>query len=68
MRKLKNIKILSEKFENVGCTVVIGALGSVPKMNLKTNLKVIDVKYLLEMIRKCALLGSARILRKGLEV
>ena len=27
--------------KNVGCTVVMGALGSVPKMNLKTNLKVI---------------------------
>ena len=46
----------------------MGALGSVPKMNLKTNLKIIDVKISVEMIRICALLGSARILRKGLEV
>ena len=43
--------------------VVMGALGSVPKMNLKSNLKVLDVEISVEMIRKCALLGSARILR-----
>ena len=48
--------------------VVMGALGSVPKMNLKNNLKVIDVKISVEMIWKCALLGSARILIKVPEV
>ena len=47
--------------------VVMGALGSVP-MNLKNKLKVIDVEISVEMIQKCALLGSAKILRKVLEM
>lgn len=44
-----------------------GALGSVP-MNLKNKLKVIDVEISVEMMQKCALLGSAKILRKVLEM
>ena len=46
--------------------VLVGALGSVP-LRLKDNLKVIDVGISIELIQKCALLGSARILRKVLE-
>ena len=45
--------------------VVVGA--SVP-LRLKDNLKVIDVGISVELIQKCALLGSARILRKVLEM
>ena len=47
--------------------VVVGALGSVP-LRLKDNLKVIDVGISIELIQKCALLGSASILRKVLEM
>ena len=47
--------------------VVEGALESVP-LRLKDNLKVIDVGISFELIQKCALLGSARILRKVLEM
>lgn len=43
---------------------VIGALGSVT-MNLKNKLKVTDMEISVEMIQKCALLGSTRILGKG---
>ena len=46
--------------------VVVEALGSIPP-RLKDNLKVIDVGISVELIQKCALLGSARILRKVLE-
>ena len=42
--------------------VIVGALGSVP-LRLKDNLKVIDVGISIELIQKCGLLGSARILR-----
>ena len=47
--------------------VVVGALGSVPP-RLKDNLKVSDVGISIELIKKCALLGSARIIRKVLEM
>ena len=43
-----------------------GALGSVP-LRLKDNLKVIDVGISVELIQKCALLGSARFLRCKVE-
>lgn len=48
---------------------VMGALGSVP-MNVENKLKVkvIDVEISVKMIQKCAPLGSARILRKVLEM
>ena len=48
-------------------SLVVGALGSVP-LRLKDNLKVIDVGLSVELIQKCALFGSARILRKVLEM
>ena len=47
--------------------VVVGALGSVP-LRLKDNLKVIKASISIELIHKYALLGSARILRKVLEM
>ena len=47
--------------------VVVGTFGSVP-LKLKDNLKVVDVGISVEMIQKCTLLGSARILRKVLEM
>ena len=47
--------------------VVVGTLGSVP-LRLKDNLKVIDVGISVELIQKCALLESASILRKVLEM
>ena len=46
--------------------VVVGALGSVP-LRLKDNLKVTDVGISVQLIQKCALFGSARILGKVLE-
>ena len=48
-------------------SVVVGALGSAP-MNLKNNLKVIDVEISVGIIKECAPLESARILRKVLEM
>ena len=48
--------------DTVDCSCVMGALGSAP-MNLKNDLKVIDVEISVEMIQQCALLWSARILR-----
>ena len=47
-------------------SVVVGALGSAP-MNLKNNLKVI-VEISVGIIKECAPLESARILRKVLEM
>ena len=45
--------------------VVVGALGSIP---LRLNdLKAIEVGVPVGLIQRCALLGSARILRKVLE-
>ena len=41
--------------------MVTGAISSVP---MKNNLKVIDVEISVEMIQKCALLGSARYLER----
>ena len=41
--------------------MVTGAFSSVP---MKNNLKVIDVEISVEMIQKCALLGSARYLER----
>ena len=43
----------------------MGALGAVP-LRLKGNLKDIGVDTLVTLIQKSALLGSARILRKGI--
>ena len=47
--------------------IVLGALGTVP-LRLKGNLKDIGVDTSITLIQKSALLGSARILRKVLEM
>ena len=47
--------------------IVVGALGTVP-LRLKANLKGIGVDTSITLIQKSALLGSARILRKVLEM
>ena len=47
--------------------IVLGALGTVP-LRLKGNLKGIGVDTSITLIQKSALLGSARILRKVLEM
>ena len=46
--------------------VVVGALGSIP-LRLNNNLRAIEVGIPVGLIQRCALLGSARILRKVLE-
>ena len=46
--------------------VVVGALGSIP-LRLNDNLRAIEVGIPVALIQRCALLGSARILRKVLE-
>ena len=46
-------------------TIVVGALGTIP-LRLKENLKSISVDTSIELIQRCALLRSARILRKVL--
>ena len=43
-------------------------LGSEPIVNLVNNQKVFDVEISVKMIQTCTLLGSARILRKVLEM
>ena len=47
--------------------IVVGALGTIP-MRLKENLRAIGVDTSIELIQRSALLGSARILRKVLEM
>ena len=47
--------------------IVLGALGTLP-LRLKGNLKGIGVDTSITLIQKSALLGSARILRKVLEM
>ena len=47
--------------------IVVGALGTIP-MRLKENLRAIGVDTSIELIKRSALLGSARILRKVLEM
>ena len=47
--------------------IVLGALGTIP-LRLKENLRTISVNTSIELIQRCALLGSARILRKVLEM
>ena len=47
--------------------IVVGKLGTIP-LRLKENLRTIDVKTSIELIQRCALLGSARILRKVLKM
>ena len=47
--------------------IVLGTLGTVP-LRLKGNLKGIGVDKSITLIQKSALLGSARILRKVLEM
>ena len=47
--------------------VVVGALGSIP-LRLNDNLRAIEVGIPVGLIQRCALLGSARILRKVLEM
>ena len=46
--------------------VVVGALGSIP-LRLNDYLRAIEVGIPVALIQRCALLGSARILRKVLE-
>ena len=43
--------------------IVVGALGIIP-LRLKENLRTIGVDKSIELIQRCVLLGSARILRK----
>ena len=47
--------------------VIVGALGSIP-LKLNDNLRAIGVAIPVGLIQRCALLGSARILRKALEM
>ena len=47
--------------------IVVGALGTIP-LRLKENLRTIGVDTSIELIQRCALLGSARILSKVLEM
>ena len=47
--------------------IVVGALGTVP-LQLKGNLKGIRVDISITLIQKSALLGSARLVRKVLEM
>ena len=61
VRKMLGLSEMSVRSKEI--PVVVGALGSVP-LRLKDNPKVIDVGTSVELIQKCALLGSARILRK----
>ena len=48
-------------------TIVVGALGTIP-LRLKENLRAIGVDTSIELIQRSVLLGSARILRKVLEM
>ena len=52
----------------MGCEVKGDSGSSGSTGRLKDNLKVIDVGISVELIKKRALLGSARILRKLLEM
>ena len=47
--------------------VVVGKLGSIP-LRLNNNLRTIEVGIRVELIKACALLGLARILRKVLQM
>ena len=47
--------------------IIVRALGTIP-LRLKKNLRTIGVDTSIELIQRCALLGSARILRKVLEM
>ena len=47
--------------------IVVGALETIP-LRLKENLRAIGVDTSIELIQRSALLGSARILRKVLEM
>ena len=47
--------------------IMPGALGTIP-LRLKEKLRTIGVDTSIELIQRCALLGSARILRKVLEM
>ena len=47
--------------------IVVGALGTI-QLRLKENLRTISVDTYIELIQRSVLLGSARILRKVLEM
>ena len=47
--------------------IVVGALGTIP-MRVKENLRTMGVDTSIELIQRSVLLGSARILRKVLEM
>ena len=47
--------------------IVVGALGTIP-LRLEENLRTIGVDTSIELIQRSVLLGSARILRKVLEM
>ena len=47
--------------------IVMGVLGTIP-LRLKEHLRTIGVDTSIELVQRCALLGSARILRKAFEM
>ena len=63
MKKLKSMWGVRTKV----IPVVVGALGSIP-LRLNDNLRAIEVAIPVGLIQRCALLGSARILRNVLEM
>ena len=74
MKKWKSTKILQEKWPGKmwGVTikvvpVVVGALGSLP-LRLNDSMRTIELGVPVELIQRRALLRSARILKKVLEM
>ena len=70
VEKYQNLARELRRMREVKTTVVpivLGALGTVP-LRLKGNLKDIGVDTLITLIQKSTLLGSARILRKVMEL
>ena len=53
--------------QSEGCSCGSGALGTIPKA-LEKHLKEIRTSVRVELLQKAALLGTARILRKTLEI
>ena len=47
--------------------IVLGLLGTL-SLNLKTRMRIMSLSMLVETIQKSVLLGTARILRKVLEI
>ena len=59
--------MLNEYKESRRQSIVIGALGTVPTM-LESRIKEIGISIKTAQIQKTVLLGTARILRKVLEI